>query len=508
MASLTEQLLKGQQIQTNQSGNTGSLTEQLMQQQMSQQLPSETSLPKSSNGILERLKGVLPSNPVNAPRVVQDRISQGSPIQLSNAPKLATAHTTEIPKQSEIAQGLQSGGWNSAIGKFTQSKYNPTSPQNMVSLGEFVSSKLPDGKVKDYVDSRTGAYEEQGQRVADLQSFNPNTIAGKAAQVAGTIGGDLPLWATGYGTVGQAVTKVPQVARLGKLSQEAVRGASVGATVSPIESAVHGDDAKQALQRAALNIGAGAVLDPAMMKLGSIISNAIKAKPTATIDEIVEAVAKETNVPTSPELVKQVEDTIKLLPAPQNFTGPGLPNPNYIQPVNVPKSIARTPFDTTPQTVDLPNLKPRQVIPEPQPLIQAETVTTALKEPVDIKPFKATAESYPYNEAKQAFSWNSMDPERAAKVRQDGYVAYMDDVYNDLSKTVKSPEQQRVLDAEMAKFNDRFLAFERESIAKRSRVASPMVTGPAKFPTARNEKALNAEHTHMGKFIEWKEKSC
>lgn len=98
------------------------------------------------------------------------------------------------------------------------------------------------------------------------------------------------------------------------------------------------------------------MLDPAMMKLGSIISNAIKAKPTATIDEIVEAVAKETNVPTSPELVKQVEDTIKLLPAPQNFTMQGYPDP-YARPMaytDMPSQVKRTPFEQP--KIELPKL--------------------------------------------------------------------------------------------------------------------------------------------------------
>jgi hypothetical protein len=39
-----------------------------------------------------------------------------------------------------------------------------------------------------------------------------------------------------------------------------------------------------------------------------------------------------------------------------------------------------------------------------------------------------------------------------------------------------------------------------------SNTASPMVTGPANFPTRRNEKALNSEHNKLTELLEWDEK--
>ena len=111
----------------------------------------------------------------------------------------------------------------------------------------------------------------------------------------------------------------------------------------------------------------------------------------------------------------------------------------------MPKSIARTPFDTTPQTVDLPN--PREM---PKHEAMQSIVQTA--KPIhEAQPFKML--DYPVKEMENASRWNSMSPDRLAKARAQEYKSEMANIYTNLQKHVTTPEQQQVLDLEMAKYN-------------------------------------------------------
>ena len=49
----------------------------------------------------------------------------------------------------------------------------------------------------------------------------------------------------------------------------------------------------------------------------------------------------------------------------------------------------------------------------------------------------------------------------------------------------------------MQKFKENYLKKQNAVIEATSRTMSAMITGPAKFPTARNQKALDTEHKRM-----------
>lgn len=90
-----------------------------------------------------------------------------------------------------------------------------------------------------------------------------------------------------------------------------------------------------------------------------------------------------------------------------------------------------------------------------------------------------------FEEAKRAFYWNSFSPEVRARQIIASY----------------EPEYQSMPDECKERYIVHFLRW----LNARSRTASPMVTGPAKFPTARNQKALNAEqnvYEKWRKFVE------
>lgn len=85
-----------------------------------------------------------------------------------------------------------------------------------------------------------------------------------------------------------------------------------------------------------------------------------------------------------------------------------------------------------------------------------------------------------YDRALQAYNWSSFSPER----RAESECAYFDETVQKLTAAGKGDV--------IAKFEQLFL----KSLAAKSRCASPMVTGPARFPVER-----------MRKYNEWERKA-
>lgn len=93
-----------------------------------------------------------------------------------------------------------------------------------------------------------------------------------------------------------------------------------------------------------------------------------------------------------------------------------------------------------------------------------------------------------------AHYWNSFDPERAAEV-----------VLNSLEMELR--EYQSQLPTELHEdFEVRYLDFAGRWLTALSRCASPAVTGPAKFPVKRMQRANEAERAAWKKMDDWAKK--
>lgn len=55
-------------------------------------------------------------------------------------------------------------------------------------------------------------------------------------------------------------------------------------------------------------------------------------------------------------------------------------------------------------------------------------------------------------------------------------------------------------------YREKYMAHLRTWIARKSRCMSPMITGPANFPSERNRKAFESEQRAMAEFIAWRER--
>jgi hypothetical protein len=107
----------------------------------------------------------------------------------------------------------------------------------------------------------------------------------------------------------------------------------------------------------------------------------------------------------------------------------------------------------------------------------------------------------------EAHRWNSMDPERRARQCQDAYIADMQRAWDAIMAIAETDEQRAAAEAEFARYRNGYLQRFCDVLSARSRTANPMVTGPARFPSGRNQKALDSERAKYNNFVDWQNRA-
>jgi len=105
--------------------------------------------------------------------------------------------------------------------------------------------------------------------------------------------------------------------------------------------------------------------------------------------------------------------------------------------------------------------------------------------------------------AQAAHEGTSHVPEKRAEQEVDGYVSHMNEVAADLARHATTPEKRAQLKEELERYRDGYLQRFHAHLSARSRVISPLVTGPARFPVARNQKANATADKRTGELVEW-----
>lgn len=120
---------------------------------------------------------------------------------------------------------------------------------------------------------------------------------------------------------------------------------------------------------------------------------------------------------------------------------------------------------------------------------------------VDISP-----DDINYQRAYDAHRGTSHVPDERASQEQQGYVGHMESVRDYFLKRIK-PGQRAALKSELERYKQGYLKKYGAVLAAKSRTMSSMVTGPARFPTARNQKALDAEMRRHEELKAWDKKA-
>ena len=100
-----------------------------------------------------------------------------------------------------------------------------------------------------------------------------------------------------------------------------------------------------------------------------------------------------------------------------------------------------------------------------------------------------------------------MSPEKRAIQTQNDYVAHMRDLQDSLRPYADTPEKQAQLVAELERYKQGYLAHVNAYLDAKSRVVSPMITGPANFPTSTNAKRIATEEKRLNEFMDWSAKA-
>lgn len=94
--------------------------------------------------------------------------------------------------------------------------------------------------------------------------------------------------------------------------------------------------------------------------------------------------------------------------------------------------------------------------------------------------------------ARRAFEGTSFSPEKRGVDIQQEFADTLNSIYEELSNEAKTDEAKVLLDAEFDIFKDRYKRAYDKWLSSKSRQISPMITGPANFPVARNRKAIDS----------------
>lgn len=110
----------------------------------------------------------------------------------------------------------------------------------------------------------------------------------------------------------------------------------------------------------------------------------------------------------------------------------------------------------------------------------------------------------PYETARAAYYWNSFSPDERAKSTINEFATTIIALYVKLEALDNSRIEEIEKDIEdfTAKYLKKYLVW----LSAKSRTASSAITGPARFPTEKNRKALDLEHKRLSEMNDWEEK--
>ncbi len=122
-------------------------------------------------------------------------------------------------------------------------------------------------------------------------------------------------------------------------------------------------------------------------------------------------------------------------------------------------------------------------------------------------PAIASPDDIDFERARRAYTHISHTPDDRARQDQQAYVADVQSLYDELAPLATTEAQQQLLADEIERYKAGYQQRFSAMLDAKSRTASPMITGPANFPTARNQKRMATEDNRRNEFLEWRERA-
>jgi hypothetical protein len=113
----------------------------------------------------------------------------------------------------------------------------------------------------------------------------------------------------------------------------------------------------------------------------------------------------------------------------------------------------------------------------------------------------------PQSLAQAAYRGISFTPERRGESTRQEYAATLASDYSSLLELAQKNSTADLLPAEFERYREGYAKRYRAYLASNSRCISWMITGPANFPTARNEKRNNVAHKRLTELCEFRERA-
>ncbi|MCD6373954.1 MAG: hypothetical protein J7L94_00405 [Caldisericaceae bacterium] len=119
----------------------------------------------------------------------------------------------------------------------------------------------------------------------------------------------------------------------------------------------------------------------------------------------------------------------------------------------------------------------------------------------------ATPNEIDYLLAYNAHRGTSFIPEQRAQQEQKDYANHINSVYTEIMGMARNDEERTIAEEELQRYKKGYKKKFEALLTAKSRTISPMITGSAKFPTARNEKTLTTERARLEDLIEFDKKT-
>jgi len=112
-----------------------------------------------------------------------------------------------------------------------------------------------------------------------------------------------------------------------------------------------------------------------------------------------------------------------------------------------------------------------------------------------------------YKQAYEAHLGTSLDPEKRANNRINGYIESLRSDYDSLKPLATDSEKLAQLNLRFSEYREKSKALYSDLLAKESRVMSPMVTGPARFPVVANQKRIASVNKARETFLDYQDRA-